>query len=463
MLCAPRRKRNSPHHSEKCFRLPEIELFICLQPGLPYFLPCFDYCLIKFVMYFLEKPFYSFSKGVYCKWLTFIYSNLGILPRTMGFHMRSRGCSFYLKWGVAGTVVLLVLLLGAIAWYNRSLPESSANAELLSDSDLAVLKESTLLRQSLGDRVWPGWDSLQIPLVVYNEHYAFLLGLNDPKEGWESIPYGRNYGTAWEKAAGKPYYRQALPEDGSTPQAFIVRVGDRLAASMTTRDWTEISLVQNIRRQLPGFLRPVFPYQLLVNQFDSDWYISAVLHESFHVVQAKVAYEKLAASEYAASLEAGYPWADAEFRAAWVEERRQLADALREEDPDSLREQVARWIQLRSARRQTLSPEMIGYERQREWLEGLAKYAELSIWKLAGESADYSPSEAVQGVADFHSYDNARKRWDQEVQQLARDLQFDDTQFYYTGWAQAVLLDRLNISWKEKAMQAEVYLDQLFR
>ncbi|MDX1665942.1 MAG: hypothetical protein R3350_01880, partial [Saprospiraceae bacterium] len=134
-----------------------------------------------------------------------------------------------------------------------------------------------------------------------------------------------------------------------------------------------------------------------------------------------------------------------------------------EEDPDSLREQVARWIQLRSARRQTLSPEMIGYERQREWLEGLAKYAELSIWKLAGESADYSPSEAVQGVADFHSYDNARKRWDQEVQQLARDLQFDDTQFYYTGWAQAVLLDRLNISWKEKAMQAEVYLDQLFR
>ena len=36
-----------------------------------------------------------------------------------------------------------------------------------------------------------------------------------------------------------------------------------------------------------------------------------------------------------------------------------------------------------------------------------------------------------------------------------------DMRFYYSGWAQAVLLDRLSPGWKARALQPGVYLEDL--
>lgn len=361
-------------------------------------------------------------------------------------------------------IMILVLLLAGIALYNRTLPTASPVIENLSEDEQIRLRETTHLRNTIGNQVWPGWAGLEIPLLVYNERYAFLMGISDPDSGWVRVPFGSLEGGPWHPVPGGGYFRQPLPESGATPQAFIVRIGDHFAASMTTLDWTGIKLVAMMREQLPGFIVPIMPYALFLAQFGSDWHVSALLHESFHVVQARQAYDRLVDAEEAVSYEGRYPWDDTSFREQWLNERRLLARALgsTEGDRERLLELVSEWWAVRQERQRTIPGEAVDYERKREWLEGLAKYAELRIWLLANASDAYAPLPGMEQVEDFNAYREAREHRNREIDQLESDLQFGETIFYYSGWAQAALLDRLATpDWKEKIMEEGVYLDQL--
>ncbi len=62
----------------------------------------------------------------------------------------------------------------------------------------------------------------------------------------------------------------------------------------------------------------------------------------------------------------------------------------------------------------------------------------------------------------FHNYTNASQRWSQEIDQIRRMASNSgDTRFYYSGLAQAALLDRLAPEWKTKIMNEDVFLEAL--
>jgi hypothetical protein len=67
-----------------------------------------------------------------------------------------------------------------------------------------------------------------------------------------------------------------------------------------------------------------------------------------------------------------------------------------------------------------LSAALIGYERQREWLEGLAKYVELEILRQAFVTADYQPVPALGDDPEFEGYGGFESRWAREVDQIRR-------------------------------------------
>jgi hypothetical protein len=82
------------------------------------------------------------------------------------------------------------------------------------------------------------------------------------------------------------------------------------------------------------------------------------------------------------------------------------------------------------------------------WAEGLARYAEPSLWR-AGSADGYQPAAQVQNIADFKQYSGFDTRWKQEINQIRRmSAQDGDGRFYYSGMAQAFLLDRLSPGWK---------------
>jgi hypothetical protein len=119
-----------------------------------------------------------------------------------------------------------------------------------------------------------------------------------------------------------------------------------------------------------------------------------------------------------------------------------LADALRSTDSTLTLELVRQFLVLHASRRASadLAPELIAYEQQREWLEGLACYAELEIWRQA-YTGNYTPLPDTSMLANFDDYTGFESRRSQEIQQMRRMAGDEgDGRFYYTGISQACSL-----------------------
>jgi hypothetical protein len=366
----------------------------------------------------------------------------------------------------------LIIVVALCAISNLLLPRRSKLVDTLSAEEKARAAEAIRLRQELGNQAWPGFGDAAIPLVLYNEENAFLVSYHgEPPVGWVVPRSSEQRGTTWEQVTGDdffgtPYYRQALAE-GVTPQAFTVRLGDQWAASMTTLEWTRIKLAQTMREEMPSWLGPIVPYSLVTRLFigDSDKYISALTHESFHAFVGLQSERHLVqAEEVALSQEEAYPWEDQTVVSGWQTELALLTQAVRASSRDETISLASQFLAARQERRVAvrLASRLIDYEQRREWLEGMAKYMELELWRQGSTAREYSAHPATQALGDFHDYGGYEDAWGREVDQMARMADDrGDGRFYYSGMAQAVLLDRLLPGWKTGALTGGTTLEGL--
>jgi hypothetical protein len=374
-------------------------------------------------------------------------------------------------------MVLCIFGAGASAVSNHLLPSRSAVTDRLSDLDKARASEALHLRRELGDVLWPGWGAADIPMIFYNEEYAFLIGYSNPPAGWLKLPDFSHRGGPWEVVPedaieNNEYFRQALTGPGETPEAFVVRIGDRWVSSLPAANWMEIKMANEFRGMIPSPLQPVLPYRMAARVFLSaaggtDLYICATLHESFHANEAILAQDRLLAAETVYNQNASrYPYENPTFAAEWQTELDLLADAvLALSDADTIA-LARRFLDTRQKRRTAanLDAILIDLERLKEWEEGLAKYTELAIWRLAAEDSNYAPLPAMAGDTGFSGYKKIDQIWLQQIQQI-RSMSKDDgdIRYYYSGWAQAVLLDRLAPGWRTRILSENVMLEDLLQ
>lgn len=386
--------------------------------------------------------------------------------------MKKRPLRFIL-YGFIGVTLLCLAVVGISALSNLYLPSQSPVTERLSDLDKARLAEAIHLRQSLGDVVWPSWGQLDIPFILYNEEYAFLVGYPDPADGWVKIPQDESRGGPWQAVPdddyqGQVYFRQQLSSPEITPQNFTVLVGDRWVASMQTKEYAEIDFYAGFREELPPFIRAIFPYRLAWGLLmgETENYISALAHEAFHAFQGDLAPSRLYRAELAAQNDDFYPWADQALDEAWKLEADSLVRAVQSQTDEEAAEYARQFLAQREKRRVSvlLSADLVDYERQREWLEGVAKYVEVSIGRLAAEVPGYAPQGIVMADPDFKHYKNRQQYWSGQIEEARRTSgRGGETRFYYSGLTQAVLLDRLMPGWKERALDEGVTLEDLLR
>lgn len=351
-------------------------------------------------------------------------------------------------WGGVGLSVLCLVAVAISAISNRFLPEPPETLDRLQPIDKTRLAEVYQLHESLGDTVWPGFGQEEIPMMVWNREWSFLTGLDAIPAGWQVVP-GDNF-------RGRVYFRRASVD----PQNFAVPVGETWAASLATKSETDEYLIQMFRDMLPPVLETIFPYRLMIQP--SEVQISGLIHESFHVYQQLKAPDRLAAAEAVHRLGEAYWAADESMHDDWQVEIDLLAQALQVQDDQQAAELARQFLEQRQLRRinTALTAELIDYERQLEWEEGLAKYVELGIWETAYTSADYQPM--LTGDSDFKGYQTFPQRLKQEISQMKRQAgQTGETRFYYTGMAQARLLDGLLPVWKERVLNEGVWLEDL--
>lgn len=340
----------------------------------------------------------------------------------------------------------LVLCLGTVAVLlamSAGTPDASTEPGQLSAEQAALMGEALHLEAELGDALWPGFGQAQIPLLSFNEANAFLCAHPQPPAGWQAL----------ESAAlnGEPCYVHAW-SDG---QNFAEEVGGRWAGSMITREWGLIELKTMLEGDLPTPLGRLVAVPMSREMLKPGRYLGGLVHESFHAYQATAAREWFDDAELAYPDGERYWQADPPAYGQWEAEIEALVQAVESETDAEGREHARRFLQLRQARRSQFSmPEtLVRYEQRFEWLEGMAKYTELGILRAAAESTDFDSERAMSGVNGFSGYGFIEQFWAQELSQMQRQAsQEGDVRFYYTGWAQGLLLDRFMPDWKEQVM-----------
>jgi hypothetical protein len=189
-----------------------------------------------------------------------------------------------------------------------------------------------------------------------------------------------------------------------------------------------------------------------------DYHVTMILHEMFHAYQARQSPARFARARGVYSNEDRYHKHDAAFAAAWNSEGSLLAAALKANEDAERRLGVRRFLQARDARRAqaSLSQELADYERELEWLEGLAKYVEIRFYELAASHG----SDAA-----FAGYKPGLPYWRSDMMRLEKAIekQAGDLRFYLSGMAQARLLDRLSPGWQVRTMRDNVYMEDLLR
>jgi hypothetical protein len=345
---------------------------------------------------------------------------------------------------------ICVLLAAAAALSNRNLPTEPSSATL-SAVDKARLLEALHLKTELGDQAWPGWGTVDIPVILWNRSYEFLADYGDkPPECWSRVEGGLN---------GQTLYRRAA----DNPQNFAVRVGDAWVASMATKQTTDRFLIDTFRDNFPFPIKQIFPYRLLIQP--SETQMGGVLHEGFHVYQSGNAPERMAEAESIHKLGEQYQTQAKSFQQDWKKESKLLADALEAKTKAEKLEFVRQFLETREARRRNsqLEEPYVNYERWLEWEEGTAKYIEVASLRKAGETAGYQSLPEMKNDPDFKQYKRTSQRWSQELIQLRYQSTSGESQLYMTGMAQAFLLDDLAPGWKDQYWNDGVFLEDLLR
>ncbi len=296
-------------------------------------------------------------------------------------------------------------------------PAAPEPSPFLAARDKELLSEALRLKQVLGDEVWPGFGSAAIPVIVYNEGYEFLTGPINPPPAppWAKVEK--------DTFAGEPYFRRPAEH----PQAFAVDLGEQWAASMTS--------LETMNRKAPFKL-------------SGDFYVVVLLHEVFHAFQATVEPARFREANSLYVLEKNYPAKDPAFAKAWTEEGALLAAAVKAKDREETMNKVRAFLRQRDSRREPLPFSIVtaDYERQMEWLEGLAKYAEIRFYELAAARSQ-EPA--------FAAYKPGLPYWTWDFVRLEKQLgtQEGDLRFYLSGMAQARILDRLSPDWKVRFLK----------
>ena len=294
---------------------------------------------------------------------------------------------------------------------------------VLSTEDKTQLKKALRLKKLFGSSIWPGFSEAEIPLILYNERYAFLIGHPAPSPPWAAIDS--------DSFQGNLYYSRNVAES----QAFAVPVEDLWAGSLDTIGHMNRSMKKQIQEKIPP--EKLTPAMLKMMEITPAYHIVALLHEAFHAFQATQELDRFMQAQRMYAFEKLYPFEDEAFKSAWNEEGSALFSAIREKDEAVRLKSIAKFLKIRLKRRSaaSLSENLIAFERRLEWLEGVAKYVEMQFAEKGS---------SLKGEAISKDYRIVWNRLQADFSFRIRKLgnQNSDLRFYLSGAAQAMILDK---------------------
>jgi hypothetical protein len=195
-----------------------------------------------------------------------------------------------------------------------------------------------------------------------------------------------------------------------------------------------------------------------VVQLDTVNYIRAIVHEAFHAYAMTAVQGDV--PDFGADVDEGemiqqlaaLPDLDKQHAA----EGQALVNALQATDTQGTRDAAAKFLKLRQDRRARQDLKSAAYEKTTEWVEGLARYAEVALMLRASQAT--SSGTII--------YPAAAEIWQPFLDQLMKPAASPDGfrgRYYLLGAGQAFLLDRLMPDWKTRVLSEKIALEDLLQ
>ena len=328
------------------------------------------------------------------------------------------------------------LLLLLFAAFQTVLPQAKPQ---ISENDRIRLAEAFRLSDSFSEKVWKDWSKTAFAVLLITPENEFLIRHPAPSKDFAEIGY--------DKLLKSKVYQRKRVFSPNLLATFPVIQGSNISTIV-------VGQAENT------FVKTSTPW------------VVTILHEHFHQLQDSQP------NMYQATLDLGisggdrtgmwmlnypFPYSEKSTAQNFNELAGQLAKTLETENPAAFQTELKNYLAMREVFNKSLKPDDYKYLSFQLWKEGVARYTEHEIAKLAAEK--YRPSKEFRSLKDFQPYPQIAAAMRSNIIAKLKTLNLSDAQrevAYPFGAGEAMLLDKAKIDWKSRYFNEKFYLDSYF-
>lgn len=327
------------------------------------------------------------------------------------------------------TVVILFLAFQAV------LAEEKPS---ISSLDRTRLAETFRLGEHLGDAVWPGWNKAPFAILLVTPEYEFLIRHPAPSADFTSVGYDSllKSDVFYRKRTQSIGLLATFPAiQGSVISTIVVGQAENTSAKTST-PWAIILLHEHFHQlqdSQPNFYQEVNALNLYHGDQSGMWMLN-----------------------YA------FPYDRKEVQDQFATMSQLLSDAI--DSPKAVRAGKLRaYLDARQKFQQLLSLDDYKYLSFQFWKEGIARYTEYQLARLA--AARYQPGKEFRALKDYQSFaDVAKETRERTFRQLLTQKLGESRRdvVYSFGAAEGLLLDEVNPGWRKRYFAEKFDLSRFF-
>lgn len=329
---------------------------------------------------------------------------------------------------------LAALTLIFLGWHSARAQDTPS----LSDTDHRRLAETFRLADQIGDRIWPGWSKAPFAVLLVTPQYEFLIRHPQASADFTKLEYD-------PVLKSDVYYRK---------RTFSTRL-------LATFPGIRGSMISTI---------VVGQAESTKAKTSTPWVIT-LLHEHFHQLQDSQPnfFKEVDALNLARGDQTGmwmlnyaFPYDRKEVQEQFALTSKLLAAAIKA--PDAERPaRVREYLEARQKFQLLIAPDDYKYLSFEIWKEGIARYTEYRIARLAATM--YRPSREYRALTDYRSFaDVARTTYEEIFKELlTQQLGESKREVVYSfGASEGLLLDWISPQWRSRYFAQTFDLRKLF-
>ena len=306
------------------------------------------------------------------------------------------------------------------------------------EADRVRIAEAFRMSDQLGERIWPGWRRVPFAVLLVTPEREYLVRHPRPSADFTRLGYDPllRADVFTRRRVFPPTLQATFPAVSGLP---MIVVGDAEHTGLRSTAWTLMLLHEHfhqLQTAHPGYFEGVDALRLARGDTTGMW----MLNYAFPYDSAPVAARFADFTHAALALITGRPSSDAG-------ERTRFAD----------------FLAARDRLRASLSEDDYRYLAFQLWQEGVARYTEYALARLATER--YRPTSEFRALADYQPFDSAALAILDRITTGTRNPDLPPAKrvaFYPTGAAVALVLDAAAPGWRREYLERPFSLDAYF-